>query len=346
MTDPVVVALIAAGATVTAAIIAAMVKILRKKEEPKPAQSIGPVVQNSSGVAIATQGGTVIQQNASPAQFDEVNKNLEHIREVLREHLPAISAAQLKNVQEVDAMVHPNNWRPLPVALFVFPKPPAGNDEAFVQSVVGGVLVRYLGYAAVLASQEKYRRSIININLLQTAGDDDLQFHFVTNDGALLRELKELFARKQTEKTLKEIASVLGEWDYAKKFAFVRGCSLEVTLEPDQRLFSFRNAPIYEGEDTDSRTILAENILTIDEVAARSIQASISKALAFLGRFQLGERAHGSLTISYDLSGQMVYQPHFLRLLYHILDKKLVSFDLFRISIDDPEKWDYMYHKA
>lgn len=288
----------------------------------------------------------MIQQNASPAQFEEVNKNLHHIREVLRERLPAVSPSQLNIVQEVDAMIHPNNWRPLPVTMFVFPKPASEIDDAFLQSVVGGVLVRYLGYAALRASHGKYRRSVININLLEADAGDDLQFHFVTNDGALLHELKQLFARKQTEKTLKEIGSALEAWDFAKKFAFVRGCSLEVTLEPDQRLLSFRNAPIYEGEDTNSQVILAENVLNIDEVAARSIQASISKVLAFLGRVQLGQRVHNHITVRYDLSGQLFYEPQLLRLLYHILDNKLVSFDLFRISIDDPEKWDYMYHKA
>jgi hypothetical protein len=264
---------------------------------------------------------------------------------VLRTNLPAVTAPQLDNLREVDAMIHPNNWRPLPVTMFVFPKPEASHED-IVQSIVGKLLVRYLGYAAFLSSQRKYRRSIVNVNLLEGPEDNTLQFHFVTNDGAVLYELKELFDRKETEKTLAEIARVLGDWGFAKKFAFLQSASLEITVESDQKLLSFRNAPIYEGEDTESNTILAQSVLNIDEVAARGIQGSVSKALAFLGRVQLGQAVHENLIVQYDLEGQSLFKPHFLRLLYHVLDQKAVAYDLFRISIDDPEKWDYMYHQT
>jgi hypothetical protein len=343
MTKEVIAALIGAGGAIIAALIA-LLKREGKKKASTPSQPAGPIVQGSQGVVIATQGGTVIQ-HTSPAQFEEINKNLNHIQEVLRTHLPAVPASQLDNVKEVDAMIHPNKWRALPVTMVVFPEAPA-NDREFLQSFAGKLLVRYLAYAAFRAGDGKYRRSIINVNFPESSEENEFSVHFVTNDGALLRELKQLFDRKQTEQTLNEIAIALYNWDFAKKFAFVRNVSLETTLEPDQKLVSFRNAPIYEGEDTDSQAILAQKVLIIDEVAAQSIQGSISKVLAFLGRVQLGQAVHENLVVQYDLDGQSLYKPHFLRLLYQILDRKQVAFDLFRISIDDPEKWDYMYHHA
>lgn len=39
------------------------------------------------------------------------------------------------------------------------------------------------------------------------------------------------------------------------------------------------------------------------------------------------------------------FEPQFLRLIYDVMDNKSVQFDLFRIATNDPEKWDYMYHK-
>lgn len=343
MTKEVLVACIGAGGAIAAAIIALFKR--ERKERPTATTPVpGPLVQNSQDVAIAMSGGTVIK-TTSPAESREIHKKLDHIQEVLRENLPAVSASQLESVQEVDAMIHPNNWRPLPVAMFVFPRPP-GDQGEFLRSFAGQMLVRYLGYAAFRASAGSYRRSIININIPAATETGKFSVHFVTNDGALLGELKALFDRKQTEQTLNEIRTALAGWDFAKKFVFVENLSLEVTLEPDQKLLSFRNAPIYEGEDTESETLLAQDTLKIDELAARSIQGSISKALAFLGRVQLGQAVHDRFTVRYDLSGQSFYKPHLLRLLYHILEKKLAAFDLFRISINDPERWDYMYHKS
>ena len=346
MTEPVVIAII----TAAAGIIVAAVKVLgpKKSGEAKTDQTAGTVIQNSKGVAIATHGGTVIQQNAAPAELGEITENIKHIEEVLRKHLPTISPAQLDRIREVDAMIHPNNWRQLPVTQFVIPRA-SQFDETMIRDLASQVLVRYLAYAAFLASGGKYRRSIVNVGMRIQPTDDTLRFHFSTNDGSLLHELKQLFERRDAKKVVDEIAKELPDWAFQKKFAFVPGCSLEITIEPDQKTCAFHNAPLYEGENTKSESIMADNLITIDRVSARSIQGSMSKALAFLGRMQLKKAAHAKVIVHYDLDagveGEFPYEPQFLRLIYHILDNKLVSFDLFRLAISDPEKWDYMYHK-
>lgn len=343
MTEKIIVAIIGAGGVIIAALIA-LLKRDRKKEASTPNQSTGPIVQGSQGVIIATQGSTVIQ-HAAPARLDEINRNLDHIREVLQTNFPAVLASELDNVQEIDAMIHPNNWRPLPATKFVFPRPP-GKPEDYLREIVGKLLVRYLSYAAFRAGNGKFRRFVVNLSFLESRDDDGVSIHFVTNDGAVLHELKRLLERRQTSQTLDEIRATLSDWEFAKKFAIAKSFSLEVAVEPDQKLASFGNAPLYEGEDTRSESILTKNVLHIDEIATRSIQGSVSKALAFLGRVQLLQVAHSNVVVHYDLDAQSTYKSHFLRLLYNVLDRKTVAYDLFRISIHDPEKWDYMYHQT
>ena len=343
MSKEVIAALIGAGG----AIIAAFVALLKRESKKKPStqsQPTGPTVQSSQGVIIATEGSTVIQ-HAEPAKLTEINRNLEHIRDVLRTNLPAVPADQLDNVQEVDAMIHPNKWRSLPMTRFTFPRP-VGSGDNYLSEIAGKLLVRYLSYSAFRAADGKFRRFIINLSLGESVEAGNISIHFATNDGPVLHELKQLFDRKQTQKTLEQIAATLHDWEFSKKFAILRSFSVEVTLEPDQKLVSFRNAPIYEGEDTASEVIISQQVLQIDETAARSIQASVSKTLAFLGRVSLGQTVHENFIVHYDLDGQSLYKPNFLRLLYQLLDQKVVAYDLFRISIDDPEKWDYMYHHS
>jgi hypothetical protein len=344
MSKEVVAAIIGAGG----AVVAAFVALLKRRENANSAGSIrsaGPVVQNSQDVTVATSGGIVIK-GTSPAQLQEINANLQHIRKVLREALPAVPESQLAHVQEIDAMIHPNMWRALPVGTMTYPRQPQGQEQEFKQTILGKIFVRYLGYAAFLASKGNYRRSIINVSFSEESKTNELNVHFVTNDGALMHELKELFDRRDTKHNLDEIARVLDNWTFAKKFAFGGSASIEATLEPDQKLVSLRNAPLYEGEDTSNAAITANNLLNLDELAANSIQGSMSKALAFVGRIRLGQEIHENLVVHYDLDGQSIYKPHLLRLIYHILDKGSVAWDLFRISVSDPEKWDYMYHKT
>lgn len=344
MSKEVIAAVIGAGGAIVAAFVA-LLKREKKRQSEASIQSAGPVIQDSQDVTFATSGGIVIK-GASPAQLQEINANLHHIRQVLREALPAVPESQLAHVQEVDAMIHPNMWRALPVGTMTYPRQPQGQEQEFKQAILGKILVRYLGYAAFLASQGKYRRSIINVSFSEDAKTNELNLHFVTNDGALMHELKELFDRQDTKHNLDEIARVLDNWTFAKKFAFGGSASIEVALEPDQKLVSLRNAPIYEGEDTSNAAITDSNLLSVDELAANSIQGSMSKALAFVGRIRLGQEIHGNLVVHYDMDGQSIYKPHLLRLIYHILDKGSIAWDLFRISVSDPEKWDYMYHKT
>ena len=284
-------------------------------------------------------------QSGTYSEIADIDKKTDEILRLLKERLPTITKSDLANIEFVDSLVHPNKWRKLNTVGYALRLEDV-NDNT-LQAILEG-FIQFIAYSAITAFRTNYQNFILNIIHEENAESNKCQFSFLSNNGGIIHELSELFSTKDKLQLREKVSLGLKEFTLSKKFTFfpMGGASIEVSYDPETKNIAFANAPIYEGEDTKNEKILT-NLLLIDRTTAEHIQLSLGKAMAFIGRSALCSayfvNRDGRLITNFDIPEHFNYQPNLLRLIYYIIDKGKVEYDLFRVSVDNPETWDYAY---
>lgn len=333
-------AVVAAVIGAIAAVIAALIPVVFKKKE---AQGGNAGIAGSPGSVLVTGSQNVqITAGASQAQMQGVKQSLSNIHALLKQSLPNVTQSQAQEALKIDALLHPNRWRPLPGCRFVMPR--GAEPEKALKAMISEALLELSSYAAHLASPGQYRRLVLNVIHEDRDASNEMAFTFTSNDAAFIGKLSEILSEGGVRTRMPEIVAFIKNWSFLKKFAFVGGACVDMQFDPARKLVEFRNAPIFEGEGTENAAIL-QKAIAVDKVAAQNISSSVSKALGLVGRMGLCANTHDGVILNFDIDDGFGYPPNFLRLVMHSVKKNMADLDLFRISVDDPEAWDYVYQK-
>lgn len=283
-----------------------------------------------------------VQREMMKIVLDIEHSQLRDINQTFTENkIPSITLSQLSQMQQIDSLLHPNRWKRLENVRFQFS---LGVDaDRLIANTFKGFMKYLIPYSMFRAFKNKFQKAVIVMIYRQSSDNRTGEFTCISHNGLLIHELSTLLSRKGGEALEQEILLAMATWDVSKKVAFVGGASIEIEYNPDSKLIALGNAPIFEGEDIKNESILT-NLLIIDKRVLESIQLSTSKSLAFLGRANLCRAySNGNLLVTFDLTSNFNFNPNLLRLICQIIDDGKVQYELFRISVEDPEAWDYTY---